>query len=74
MDEVKNTGHKLAAIEERQRDLNDAKVSFNRQIDSLKSELRDKDDFIQQLQHKNVLLMDDNKKTNMKMAALDEKF
>lgn len=47
MDEVKSTSHKLTIIEEWQWDLNDAKMSFNWQIDQLRAEVRDKDDFIQ---------------------------
>jgi len=39
----------------------------------MKQELLNKEDFINELKQKNVILMDDNKKTNMKMAALEEK-
>ena len=49
------------------------KHKIQQKLDQSLSKNRQLEDEIRDLQGKNVSLMDDNKKTNLKMAAIEEK-
>lgn len=49
------------------------KHKIQQKLDQANNKNRQLEDEIRDLQGKNVSLMDDNKKTNLKMAAIEEK-